>query len=167
MIRDGVNISEDDREELIQIFFETSSVKSFKTESAKQKFLDKYFLNYLNNWPEYLFYYKDDRAMGYICCCPNTEYGTELIDSFPYYNNFQKLIAKYPAHLHINLSEDSRGMGLGSKLLLRLKAKLKEEKVIGLHAVTTNGNKNNSFYLKNGFKAHSVNELCLFGMNLS
>ena len=46
----------------------------------------------------------------------------------------------YPAHLHINLSETSRGLGLGKQLMQAYLDQLKQAGVSGVHLHTTSKN---------------------------
>lgn len=63
------------------------------------------------------------------------------------------LSLEYPAHLHTNILEGYRGLGLGKKMMLCWFEHLAEHGVKGLHLVTTNRNRLAiPFYLHMGFK---------------
>jgi GNAT superfamily N-acetyltransferase len=66
-------------------------------------------------------------------------------------------IPKNSGHLHINLLDDARGKGTGTKLLAEFFKYAKKHAVKTLHADSfeTKLNKNQYFWLKNGFKIHS------------
>jgi ribosomal protein S18 acetylase RimI-like enzyme len=50
-------------------------------------------------------------------------------------------LALYPAHLHVNLDANWRGMGIGGKLLQRYIEQLSQEHVPGVHLSTTDQNR--------------------------
>lgn len=50
-------------------------------------------------------------------------------------------LAPYPAHLHINIQEDQRGLGIGKALVGRYLDQLRSEQVKGVHLKTTSENK--------------------------
>lgn len=56
----------------------------------------------------------------------------------------------YPAHLHVNLSEEARGMGAGRRLVDAFVTDLREQAIPGLHVYC--GVKPVGFYLKTGFQ---------------
>lgn len=60
---------------------------------------------------------------------------------------------EYPAHLHTNILEGYRGMGLGKEMMLAWMNHLKEHGIRNLHLVTTNRNRLAvPFYKHMGFK---------------
>ena len=64
--------------------------------------------------------------------------------------NFEE---KYPAHLHINISPEYQKAGLGSMLLSALEYKMVEDRVKGIHLLTSDSNfKAVPFYLKHGYR---------------
>lgn len=66
----------------------------------------------------------------------------------------KEIIEEYPAHLHIDISQTLQRRGLGSKLMDRLIAHLKEKKVPGVHLrVAADNALGIRFYRKYGFDA--------------
>jgi ribosomal protein S18 acetylase RimI-like enzyme len=64
-----------------------------------------------------------------------------------------ELAAKYPAHLHIDLMPQVRGLGLGRTLIERLVAELRERGVPGVHLGVDEANTNGiGFYEHLGFR---------------
>lgn len=102
---------------------------------------------------------------GYILCASNylsfMSHKEEILSKMPpaYHKRALKewtIYAKYqdhyPAHLHIDLLKETRGMHLGTQLMQTLIQKLKEEHVEGLMLGVSLENKAAiAFYTKNGF----------------
>lgn len=69
----------------------------------------------------------------------------------------------YPAHLHMNLAEGYRSMGIGSKLMSIYLDYLRDNDIPGLHLATTTRNRLAiPFYQKWGFKATTRHPLTLY-----
>lgn len=65
-----------------------------------------------------------------------------------------ELAREYPAHLHIDLQERARGLGLGRLLIERLLSELRERSVVGVHLGVDDTNHNAiGFYEHLGFRA--------------
>lgn len=65
----------------------------------------------------------------------------------------EELLADYPAHLHIDLLEHTRGLGLGRRLIERLLADLSAREVVGVHFGVDDQNANGiAFYEHLGFR---------------
>lgn len=147
-----LNISEASSEQKAQIesiFWESSSIQSFQSQKAKDEFLYKYLSGYYDH-PEYFYYVtKDTEVLGYVCGFHNQYYDHE------YYQKAD-IPLKFKPHLHINMSDKSRGIGLGSKLIQFYALKLKELGHSGVHIITANGDKSINFYQKNGFEILQV-----------
>ncbi|MCT4642673.1 MAG: GNAT family N-acetyltransferase [Bacteriovoracaceae bacterium] len=139
-------------EQVCEIFFETSSVKTFSSLEQKDAFRKKYLDDYLNRFEEFCFVaLKDNQVIGYVICCPMTILDKNLLSVFSYYEDKEEFVAQYPAHLHINLSAHARGMGLGAKLMYFLFSKLKKNGVNALHVFTNSKHPSFNFYLKYKF----------------
>jgi len=64
--------------------------------------------------------------------------------------------AGYPAHFHINVAENARGGGIGSKLVKKYLKLLSEARVRGVHVrVRENDENSRAFFQKFGFYRHS------------
>lgn len=137
-----------------KIFFNTSSKKVFKSISEKEKFKYKYMGYYLKNYSEYFYVATlNEKVVGYLCCCPNTLQDDYFFNISGYYNIIDKnKIIEYPAHLHINLTQECRGRGIGSIMIKTLCQKLALQSLSGIHVFTTPDSLNVSFYRKNDFR---------------
>lgn len=112
---------------------------------------------------------ENDAAQGYILCAENFK---RFRRNFaPYLRKIKKcgfinyvevigevLISglfskKYPAHLHIDLNEQCRNGGYGSKMVGMLCESLKSKGICGIMLVVGSGNTDAiRFYKKNGFR---------------
>jgi ribosomal protein S18 acetylase RimI-like enzyme len=137
-------------EELREIFFESSTKKSFKDAADKEAFYEKYLGYYLHHFPELALVAVGDRVLGYVVVAPESE-GEELNAFQPHLKTFAAFLGDYPAHLHINCHFSSRGLGVGSRLLQEVEKKLRAINIKGLHIMTRSDAPNQSFYKKLGF----------------
>lgn len=137
--------------EVTEIFFESSTKKTFKDEDDKKNFFQKYLGFYLKNYPELaLVFLKDSRVMGYVVASPVSE-GTEIDALQPHLRVFQEHFKTYPSHLHINAHHEARGMGVGSELMREIEKRLKLQNISGLHIMTGVDSANQNFYKRLGF----------------
>lgn len=139
------------------IFWETASTQTFHSEGDRNAFLWRYFGYYIYHAPHLFLLATDggNRVLGYICAVDDTRGHSELYTIAPHIPLFDDLYDAYPAHLHINLGESSRGRGLGGLLIRDLETRLTSLGAVGLHLVTSVGARNVRFYRKNGFE-HAV-----------
>lgn len=142
--------SPEDLTELEDIFFESSSKKDFRDEAERRAFFEKYLGVYLRRFPEFFWVARDERILGYMAGAPLT-LDPELEKLQPHLLNFKDYLPDYPAHLHVNLHRDARGLGLGSKLFSELEDQLQGMKIRGIHIMTGPDSRNKSFYEKLGF----------------
>lgn len=102
--------------EVTEIFFESSTKKTFKDEDERKRFFEKYVGFYLRHFPELAIVAIDHgKVMGYVVAAP-TSSGSELDALQPHLRVFKDSFKDYPSHLHINCHFESRGKGIGSLL---------------------------------------------------
>lgn len=136
-------------EQLEKIFFDSSSVQSFKDAKHKREFQNKYLNYYIETYPKDCFIAREgQQVLAYILCCPDTLRDSFLLSVHPHLKLFEEYYKEYPAHLHINASPVSRGKGVGSQLIQALLSHLS----VSIHLITAEGERNIQFYLKNDFK---------------
>jgi GNAT superfamily N-acetyltransferase len=141
---------------VVDIFYESSYKKEFNSEIEKNDFLYKYLGIYKDKYPDlFLVAVKNEEVLGYICGVHDSKLETSLYDLLPHYSLFEDLYAKYPAHLHINLSSKSRGLGVGS-ILIEAFEELSSSG--GIHLITGPKARNRSFYLKNNYSFECIRE---------
>jgi GNAT superfamily N-acetyltransferase len=139
------------QKQIFQIFLEQSVYQRKKSEEQKEQF-KKWVEIYFKNWPDWFFVaVEGDQVLGYICACPNSELALRKIN-FRSYHLFNYRYPNYPVHFHINVKAGITGKGIGSKLLSALKIKALKENHQNLHIITSEHEKNVTFYRKHQFK---------------
>jgi ribosomal protein S18 acetylase RimI-like enzyme len=142
--------------EMKEIFFESSTKKDFKDEAEKEAFFFKYLGYYLKQFPDLALVAVSDKVLGYVVSAPVSD-GSDLFKIQPHLELFQSEFDSFPAHLHINCHHESRGLGIGSKLILEMEKMLKALKITGVHIMTGPLSENRSFYKKLGY-THSIEQ---------
>ena len=151
--------SDDDLEQIKEIFFSNSSIKTFFNEEEKEKFLNRWLLQYLTHFPDWLFFYKEKhKVLGYLIACPDSKKYLGLLN-IPGQELFEEYFKDFPAHLHINCHLDSQGKGVGGKLIQHFEKKCLSEELSGWHIITQEGMLNNSFYRKVGCVFEKIRDL--------
>lgn len=150
-----------------EIFFESSTKKDFKDQQEKDAFEWKYLGFYLSHYPEYTWIaVQNKQVLGYVVGMPFTQ-DPSLYAIQPHLKAFEEHFKTFPAHLHINCHANSRGMGVGKKLVTVLLDQLKKEGVAGLHIMTGVASENRFFYQKLGFEVEvSQGSILLQGIRL-
>lgn len=151
------------------IFWETAQQREFPTQQDRDGYEWRYFGYYLESEPGSFLVAVDgdgpgrsgrgDGALsgtgagvlGYVCGVADTRSHPELYRVAPHIAVFDDLYDRYPAHLHINLTAASRGMGLGGALIRALESRVRRAGAEGLHLVTSPDARNVTFYLRSGF----------------
>jgi len=143
------------------VFWQTASTTDFPDEAAREEFLFKYF-GYYREYARGLFHVAVDEegVAGYICGVADTRAHQTLYPISPHLLLFDDLFDEFPAHLHINVHERTRGRGVGAALIGVLEDALRsragaQTRPAGLHLVTDAASRNVSFYRRNGF-LHTV-----------
>jgi ribosomal protein S18 acetylase RimI-like enzyme len=140
-------------QKLVEIFFATSGRSSFDSEEAKFKFRYFYLDYFLEHYPEYCFCALDSaqNVVGYIVASPHTLSDQPLFEYHKYLGLFEHLIPQFPAQLHINLSAETQGRGVGGLLMTALEVKLRSAQVPGVFLITGQNSRNVSFYIKHHY----------------
>ena len=136
--------------QLREIYFESSARKVFADEKEKEAFFQKYMGWYLTHYPEYAWVALGDKVLGYVVVSP-TSSEEELNKIQPHLEVFSEYFHDYPANLHINLHHESRGLGVGQKLMQMVFESLQKHNIRGLHIMTSSDARNKSFYARLGF----------------
>lgn len=151
-----------------EIFFLSTSIKSFSSPEKKEAFFKKWCGDYLEYYPEsfYLLYF-ENRLMGYLSGCDNSLDSLKNLN-VPGHSTFVDLFKVFPAHLHINFHPNARGKGWGSHLVRHYLDDLRLKKIPGIHLVTSKDAQNVNFYDRLGFTQTEVrkfneNELYFMG----
>lgn len=143
-----------DRSQMEEIFWATSARQNFATPLERAQFLERYLRSYELEWSWVA--EEQGKVLGYLVA------STSTLKSAPYWGAhlelFADLLERYPAHLHINLSSEARGKGIGQGLVEQLLGQLRQREVAGVHIITAATARNTSFYTKCGF-SHRVERL--------
>lgn len=159
---------------LDRIFFAASNTKSFDSDAVRAAFRKRWLGRYLDDMPElaHLMFLAPEPAAdalaGYVVGDLADPAGRARYDDIGYFHLLADKTRYFPAHLHINLREDARGRGLGSRLLQRFIDDAAGARCPGVHVVTGANLRNVGFYLRNGFAprhtfAWKGNELVMLG----
>lgn len=138
------------------IFFGNAAEAPAQTD--RDAFRERWLGRYLARWPEWCFAACDEQGAvpGYLAGCPENPHLSDAFSDHRYYNLFADQCVRYPAHLHVNVAEDARGLGIGAALIDALSGKCRDASIRGLHAVTAYGDPNNSFFEACGMTPEAV-----------
>lgn len=142
-----------DYSRVVEIFWETSARHEFNSADEREKFQKQYLDDYLL---QIALVYEAHKVAGYVVATLDT-LGMHAHWP-PHLSLFEDLYLRYPAHLHINLTRELRGQGVGSQLLAALEEVLRGHKTRGVHLITSGAARNVSFYLQNDY-SHKVERL--------
>lgn len=155
----SANLKESVLEQIKEIFYMSSDKKTFQNEEEKTNFFKKWCGDYVDFFPEYVFLaIKEGDLLGYLTGADDTLSAMSIL-KVPGLKVFEDLYQEYPAHLHINAHEKSRGLGVGSELVMSFENVLRKKNVRGLHLITSEHARNTSFYNRNGFLYHELRKL--------
>lgn len=155
------------RQQVSEIFFESSTKKTFQDQKEREAFEWKYLGFYLSHYPEFAWIaLKDQQVLGYAVGMPFTQDPT-LYTIQPHLKIFEEHFKNFPAHLHINCHENSRGQGIGKMLVQMLLEQMRKEGVPGLHIMTGPDSENRHFYKKLNFNFELIIDgILLMGVEL-
>ncbi|MGD9667944.1 MAG: GNAT family N-acetyltransferase [Hyphomicrobiaceae bacterium] len=142
---------------LDSIFFEASHTKTFESTALRDAFRMRWLGRYLEARPDLahiLFVggrIAPETLAGYVIGAHDDPARTDRYDDIGYFHLLADVTPLYPAHLHINLRHDMRGLGLGSVLVERFVEDVSAAGLPGVHVVTGAGLRNVGFYRRNGF----------------
>jgi GNAT superfamily N-acetyltransferase len=124
-------------------------------------FQDLWLDQYLRHEPQLAFVARDlaGRIGGYLVGCHSDPALSPRFAALPYFQVFAPACARYPAHLHINLTADWRGGGIGGQLIDAFAGTVRNAGLAGFHVVTGAAARNVMFYDRAGFReiARSTN----------
>ncbi len=133
------------------IFFVSSSVKTFDSEQRRRDFFNRWCGSYMSLFPDDFYLMIDnDQVLGYLCGCKNTLDSLSVLD-IPGLSLFSQEFLNFPAHFHINFNSTQRGKGLGSQMVSLFLQDCSKLKIPGVHIITSPEALNVSFYKKLGF----------------
>lgn len=130
--------------QLDSIFFEASGTKTFADDAARAAFRERWLARYLVQYPQwaYLAMTPDATVAGYL---------VGALDEGSGFDDFAAAVARFPAHLHVNLSPSFRNRGIGAALIEAFAADAVQAGAKGIHVVTSADARNVRFYERAGF----------------
>lgn len=147
------------------IFYQASVTRSLPTPEARAAYRDLWLGRYMAHFPE-LFLVAldaDGAAAAYLAASPVSD--RPPLPGPDYYALFPAAIVEaYPAHLHINVRLDSRGAGVGAKLVAAFRASCHTARIPAFHAVTAAGTAAVHFFRRCGMEPKA--QVCWRGREL-
>lgn len=148
----GPDAIEQHYQQLQEIFFEASSVKTFRDQEHRENFFQRWLGVYLENYPEQVILALDSnesKLLGYLCYHTQSPLPGDW--AHPGTEAFVDLSQEFPVHFHINCHHTTRGQGIGQQLVGECLRRLEGGQYAGVHIITSPEQANVNFYLKLGF----------------
>ena len=159
--------------DLDRIFYETSARTTFASDDETRVFHDRWIGRYLRHFPELCFVARDEvgDVVGYLVGALEDPALSPLFQDDAVLRSLAQVTARYPAHLHVNLTERARGQGIGAALVSAFCDVAREAGAPGVHVMTARGMRNVRFYEAQGFLERAVvvrgeRELLFLGRDL-
>jgi GNAT superfamily N-acetyltransferase len=136
-----------------EIFFQSSARHTFSDQDERQAFRDMFLDRYFNKHKDSFFVALNDagRTIGYLAGCLENPTTLDHFDDVLYFRCIADICQEYPAHLHINVSEPFRNLGLGTQLIERFADWTRSHSVEGIQIVTSSTSRSIPFYKRSGF----------------
>ncbi len=136
------------------IFFESSATQTFEGPAARAAFHERWLGRYLDADAAHAWLAIDagDRLVGYLVGCLGDPATIARFADLPAVRAFASFSARYPAHLHVNLTAPARGAGIGKRLIEAFVTHAKANGAAGAHVVTGTRSRNVSFYRRCDFE---------------
>jgi ribosomal protein S18 acetylase RimI-like enzyme len=140
-------------DEIDAIFFASSRTRTFADEAARSAFRERWLGRYLTNDPKFAFLAltASGNVAGYLVGAIEDPAESARFADVGYFAVFRELTKRFPAHLHVNLAPQFRGLGLGGQLIDAFVGAVMQAGVGGVHVVTSANARNVRFYNRNGF----------------
>lgn len=138
---------------LDDVFFTSSNTRTFADPSARAAFRERWLGRFLTQFAGSCFVAvtRQGDVTGYICGSLQDPARDPLFADQPHFAAFAHVTPAYPAQLHVNVAERCRGHGVGKLLIAAFVDHVRLNGVGGVHAITSRGARNVSFYAANGF----------------
>lgn len=135
------------------IFWETA-VSPPTEPAARSAFHHQWLGQYLTFDPDLVFVARDEghETIGYLVGTFASLATSPRFASLPYARTFAAAVTRYPAHLHINLTQAWRGRGVGGRLIAPFAKRVGAAGLPGFHVVTGAEARNVRFYTRQAFR---------------
>jgi GNAT superfamily N-acetyltransferase len=133
------------------IFWDSAGTRQFAGEVERAAYRDLWFGRYLSHAGGEFFIALDEAgdAAGYLAGALTSN--APPLPGPDYYTLFPaELIARHPAHLHVNVRAGLRGAGVGAALVRAFAEHCRAQGAAGVHAVTAQGSRPAAFFIKCG-----------------
>ena len=146
------------RQDVDAIFYAASATQNFTSPAARQAFHERWLGRYLDRFQDCTFLARDGRGavVGYITGALADPAREPLFADIGYFQTLGALTARFPAHLHINLSAAARNQGIGGRLIEMFCDHAHKKGIRGVHVVTSQHSRNRSFYARMGFACETT-----------
>jgi GNAT superfamily N-acetyltransferase len=143
-----------------RIFFEAAGVRKFDSETERAEFRERWlgrYLTYDRALTHVAYPAQQSEAivspdmLGYVVGSHDDPARTLRFADIPYFADLAAVTARYPAHLHINLTESARNRGVGGRLIEAFVGDVEAAGLPGVHVVTGARSRNVGFYTRLGF----------------
>jgi GNAT superfamily N-acetyltransferase len=140
------------------IFSQSSNTQSFADDATRVQFHERWLGRYVAHYSRwaYVALDGDERVAGYLVGCLDDPVQTARFSDIALYAIFANLTRRFPAHLHVNLAPEFRGIGVGTQLVARFCGDALKAGAPGVHVITSRGSRNTGFYARNGFIEHGT-----------
>jgi GNAT superfamily N-acetyltransferase len=135
------------------IFFEASG-RTFVPGPERDAFRERWLGRYLRGGTDtlWLAMHAGNRVAGYLVGALEDASRQDRFDDIGYFRvEFRELASRFPAHLHLNLAPQFRGVGIGARLIEAFAAHALDAGAAGVHVVTGKAMRNVRFYERCGF----------------
>lgn len=136
-----------------QIFFEAAARRSFSSEAERAEFRERWLGRYLDQDANLIYVARDlaGAVLGYVVGSHVDPARSPRFTDIPYFAQLAAVTARFPGHLHINLTERARNQGIGGRLVQAFLDDARKERLPGVHVVTGAASRNVTFYKRLGF----------------
>ncbi|HRK19094.1 MAG TPA: GNAT family N-acetyltransferase [Hyphomicrobiaceae bacterium] len=125
--------------------------------AAADAFTELWLESYLREEPDLALVALEDqpgsepRVVGYLVASTADPLTDPRFATLGYFHAFADELAAFPAHLHVNVASDRRGLGIGERLVTDICNILAARGCPGVHIVTGKSARNVAFYRRLGF----------------
>lgn len=138
--------------DLDHIFFAASATQQFSGGAERAAFRERWLGRYLLVDATHAFVaVRAGRVVGYVIGSIEDVARAPRFADLASARQFADVSARYPAHLHVNVDEACRSLGIGARLIEAFAAHVEALGVAGMHVVTGGASRNVRFYARCGF----------------
>jgi GNAT superfamily N-acetyltransferase len=141
----------------IETIFFAAAGRAFASEREREAFRERWLGRYLVHFPEHVILARHGDVVGYIVGAHTDPAQDRLFSDVRFFQDFAAVTKLFPAHLHINVAHEYRGLGIGRGLIELFCDAARAARLPGVHVVTGKAARNVAFYERAGF----VHRVCM------